>query len=63
MITPTAREGCYLPIAAYGPVGDCRSAALVGSDGSVDWLCLPASTALLFDKGGPSSKSPIPFER
>ncbi|MET3952968.1 glycoside hydrolase family 15 protein [Arthrobacter sp. UYEF36] len=29
------------PIASYGMLSDCRSAALVSAAGSVDWLCFP----------------------
>jgi GH15 family glucan-1,4-alpha-glucosidase len=31
----------YLPIADHGVVGDLRTVALVGVDGTIDWFCAP----------------------
>jgi GH15 family glucan-1,4-alpha-glucosidase len=52
-------EPRYRPIAAYGLIGDLRTAALVGRDGAVDWFCprrfdAPSLFAALLDadRGG-----------
>lgn len=46
-------------------IGDCRSAALISADGSLDWLCLPRfdspavfASMLDSERGGPFQISP-----
>ena len=48
----------YKPIGHYGLIGDRHSAALVGTDGSIDWCCFPrfdspsVFAAILDDRNG-----------
>ncbi|HEX7169563.1 MAG TPA: trehalase-like domain-containing protein, partial [Rubrobacter sp.] len=48
----------YRPIREYGIIGDMNSAALVGTNRSIDWLCFPHSdspsvfAAILDDEKG-----------
>ena len=58
-MTPPFDSAAYPPIEDYGLVGNMRTAALVGKNGSVDWLCFPHfdspsvfAAVLDHDKGG-----------
>ena len=63
------RNGDALPLGKYAALGDGRSVALVGADGSVDWWCVPnMDSTALFDRmldpeqGGRFSVTPVePF--
>ncbi len=57
----------YLPIADYGFIADCHSAALVSRWGSIDWCCMPRfdsrscfARLLDWDRGGYCRIAPIP---
>src|SRR3954464_10156786 len=54
------KHTAYQPIEDYGVIGNMRTAALVGMNGSIDWYCFPAFdspsvfAAILDDKKGGS---------
>ncbi|HEV3475881.1 MAG TPA: glycoside hydrolase family 15 protein, partial [Rubrobacteraceae bacterium] len=58
----------YLPIEDHGIVGDLHTAALVGTDGTIDWLCLPTfdspsvfCSILDDEKGGSFRLRPVEY--
>ncbi|WP_313200314.1 glycoside hydrolase family 15 protein [Rhizobium sp.] len=62
------RSGGFLPLEHYAAIGEGRSVALVGADGSIDWWCAPdMGSPPLFNRlhdadGGRFSLTPVePF--
>ncbi len=58
----------YQPIANYGVIGNMRTAALVGMNGSIDWFCTPrfdspsVFAAILDDEKGGRFKIAPPID-
>ena len=60
----------YLPIEDHGIIGNLHTAALVGTEGTIDWLCLPSFDApsvfcsiLDDEKGGHFKLRPVDYAR
>ncbi len=45
MIQSLPQAGTYLPIEDHGIIGDLHTVALVGTNGTIDWCCIPAFDA------------------
>ncbi len=66
---PNRAELGYIPLCGYAALGDGRSVALSGADGSIDWWCVPNLDSppmfdrlLAEDSGGSFSITPVePF--
>jgi GH15 family glucan-1,4-alpha-glucosidase len=60
-------DNAYPPIADHGLIGDLQTSALVATDGSIDWLCLPrfdspSVFASLLDRHGGGHFSITPLD-
>lgn len=60
----------YLPIEDHGIIGNLHTAALVGDEGTIDWLCIPAFDApsvfcsiLDDEKGGHFKLRPVEYAK
>jgi GH15 family glucan-1,4-alpha-glucosidase len=59
MTMPIPEDSPFPPIADYGFLSDCHTGALLASDGSIEWMCLPhfdspSIFAAMLDRGAGS---------